>query len=104
MVIDSVFILHLVFIIFFLSIPFWDIKYLKYGAYFPLILATVWIIFNGCPLTSIQAGLNDEYFSQILLKPFFPNITKEQTTRVTYYILLVVAYASLYRLYKIRRQ
>lgn len=87
---DSLFILHLIFIIFFLSIPFWSQKYLAYGVYTPLALATIWILFNGCPLTKIQRDLNDEYFSRVLLKPFFPDITNEQTARVSYYILLLI--------------
>jgi hypothetical protein len=48
---DYVFILHLVFILFFLSIPFWKLKYLRYGIYAPILLASIWIIFDGCPLT-----------------------------------------------------
>ena len=96
--VDSLFILHLVFVIFFLSIPFWPIQYLIYGVFAPIILATIWVILDGCPLTKIQQGLNDEYFAQILLKPFRPNITKEQTTRFSYYILLLVTVISMIRL------
>jgi hypothetical protein len=68
----------------------WSLNYLQYGIYAPILLATGWIIFDGCPLTHFQTGLNDEYFSQVLLEPIFPRITKEQTTRATYYILLAV--------------
>lgn len=92
---DQLYWLHLGFVIFFLSIPFWSLTYLRFGVYLPTVLATIWVIFDGCPLTKIQKGLNDEYFSQILLKPFFPKITREQTTRVTYYILLVVTISAM---------
>ena len=95
---DSIFLLHLLFIIFFLSIPFWKIKYLRYGVYAPIILATIWIIFDGCPLTHIQKDLNDEYFSQVLLKLFYPEISKETTVRFTYYILLLVTIIGFIRL------
>jgi hypothetical protein len=95
---DSIFILHLSFIIFFLSIPFWKIKYLRYGVYAPIILATIWIIFAGCPLTHIQKDLNDEYFSQVLLKLFYPEISKETTARVSHYILLLVTVIGFIRL------
>ena len=95
---DTLFILHLFFLIFFISIPFWPLKYLKYGVFAPITLATIWIIFLGCPLTRLRPYLNDEYFAQILLKPFFPNITKEDTTRVTHYILLLVTMISMVRL------
>ena len=96
--IDSLFILHLIFMIFFLSIPFWPLTYLKYGVYAPILLATIWIIFDGCPLTKIQAGLNDEYFARILLQYIVPNISKEATTRFSYYILLLVTVIGMIRL------
>lgn len=97
---DAVFILHLIFILFFLSIPFWKLKYLRYGIYTPILLATIWIIFDGCPLTQIQKDLNDEYFSRVLLRVFYPNISDESTVRISYYILLLVTIISYIRLCK----
>ena len=95
---DLVFVLHLFFIIFFLSIPFWKIKYLRYGVYAPITLATIWIIFNGCPLTQIQKDLNDEYFSRVLLKVFYSDISDQTTVRISYYILLLVTIIGFIRL------
>jgi len=95
---DPVFALHLTFVIFFLSIPFWPQRYLIYGALAPITLATVWQVFRGCPLTHIQTNLNDEYFSSILIKPFIPNVTNEEVSRLTYWILLVVATIAFFRL------
>lgn len=95
---DFLFWFHLSFVVFFLSIPFWPRPYLRYGVYAPLLLATIWILFEGCPLTNIDVRLNDEYFSQILLQPFIPDISKEATARFTYYILLVVTVVSMKRL------
>jgi len=37
-----------------MSIPFWKLKYLKYGIYAPIVLAIIWILFDECPLTRIQ--------------------------------------------------
>lgn len=95
---DLLYILHVTFIIFFISIPFWKLKYLKYGVYAPILLATIWIIFDGCPLTRIQEDLNDEYFSKVLLQNFIPNITRESTARASYYILLLVTVIGFIRL------
>lgn len=95
---DLLYILHVSFIIFFMSIPFWKLKYLRYGIYAPIILATIWIIFDGCPLTKIQEDLNDEYFSKVLLQHFIPNISKESTARASYYILLLVTLIGCIRL------
>ncbi len=93
-----VFVLHLFFIIFFLSIPFWKIKYLRYGVYIPIILASIWILLDGCPLTLIQKDLNDEYFSRVLLKIFYSDISDETTVRISYYILLLVTIIGFMRL------
>lgn len=95
---DPVWILHLSFIVFFLSIPIWPIKYLRYGVFAPLALATGWILFDGCPLTKIQRDLNDEYFSKVLLQYFIPDISKEATARATYYILILVVTIGMIRL------
>lgn len=95
---DLLYILHVTFIVFFLSIPFWKLKYLKYGVYAPIILASIWIIFDGCPLTRIQEDLNDEYFSKVLLQNLIPDITRESTARASYYILLLVTVIGFIRL------
>jgi len=95
---DTLYILHLTFVIFFLSIPFWSIKYLQYGIFAPITLATIWVLFDGCPLTKIQKGLNDEYFARILLQYISPNISKEATTRVSHFILLLVTFIGCIRL------
>lgn len=95
---DSLFWFHLVFVIVIVSIPFWSLSWLRYGIYIPLLLSTGWIIFDGCPLTRFDRALNDELFSQVLLKPFFPNIDKLQTTRVTHFILLVATFIGFMRL------
>ena len=94
---DYLYYLHLSFIIFFLSLTFTPKQYIDYAILCPIGLATIWIIFDGCPLTKVQVNLNDEYFSQVLIKPFIPTITKEQTTRITYYILLLITIILHYR-------
>jgi hypothetical protein len=97
---DILFIIHFTFTILFTSIPFWPIEFLKYGVYVPILLATIWIVFNGCPLTNIQNDrFNNEYFSQVLLRYFYPNISKETTVRIIYYILLLVTVIGFNRLY-----
>lgn len=89
---------HLAFLFFIVSIPFWPKKYLKYGVYIPLILTSIWVLFDGCPLTRFHYGLNDEVFAQVLMKPIFPDIDKVQTTRITYWILILITVVSFLKL------
>lgn len=95
---DLVWLLHLTFILFFLSIPFWPLRVLRFGVFMPLVLSTIWILFDGCPLTQIQRDLNDEYFSKVLLRYLFPNITNESAARASYYILILVVTVGMIRL------
>lgn len=81
-----------------ISIPLWPKPYLRYGAYLPLSLATLWQICGGCPLSQIQPELNGEDFTQMLLKPFYPQITSQQTTNLAHYALLSITTISMWRL------
>ncbi len=87
---------HFLFLLFIVSIPFWSKKYLKYGRWIPLILAFIWVLFDGCPLNRFDPSLNDELFSQVILKRFF-NADKLQTTRVTHFILILITAVSFYK-------
>jgi hypothetical protein len=99
---DILFILHFTFIIFFLSIPTWPIRYLKYGVYAPILLATIWIIFNGCPLTHIQHEMiDDTQFSRVLLSYIYPTISDKTTDTINYYILLLITVIGFYRLCRV---
>lgn len=88
-------IIHLFFVFFFGSIPFWHKSYLKYGLYLPLILSIIWIIFNGCPLTKIDPSLNDEDFLKVAFDLIGINIDQNRLRYATYcYLLLVTIIAS----------
>jgi hypothetical protein len=73
-----------------MSIPWWAPKYAKYGIYAPTLLATIWIIFDGCPLTKFQSNLAVGKFSHAILNPIWPTISSEQATRVSYLTLLLI--------------
>lgn len=81
-----------------LSIPLWPRKYLRYGAYVPLSLASLWGVCGGCPLSHMQTDLNGEDFIQGLVKPFYPPITSQQTTELANYVLLTITTISMWRL------
>jgi hypothetical protein len=60
---DQLYILHIFIAILILSIVFWPYRYLKYGVYIPFGIATVWLVFDGCPITNAQHGLKDNSFT-----------------------------------------
>ena len=82
---------HLSFLIFFVSLPFWPPQYMYIVRWIPLALICIWFVFEGCPVTFMDKSLDDRIFTQILVKPFFPSITKERVIILTYIVLFIVS-------------
>lgn len=95
---DLLYGIHIVIILIFLSIPMWEAKYARYGVYAPIILAIIWIIFDGCPLTKYQPELGAGKFARVLIRPFWPTISDEQTMRVSYLALLAITITSMWKI------
>ncbi|MCI5151210.1 MAG: hypothetical protein D3916_17810 [Candidatus Electrothrix sp. MAN1_4] len=81
---------HLGFVLGILSLPFWPLKTIPFVIWGPFLLSVLWIKYDGCPLTKIHEELNDQLFSQVLLKPFWPSVSKKTVERFTYTILIFI--------------
>ena len=81
--------LHLLFIIFFVTLPLYPIRYMYLIRWFPLLLIINWFIFDGCPLTRIDINLDDKIFSQVLLEPAI-KLKRSRAEILTYIILFMV--------------
>lgn len=82
-------IIHIIFIVFFCSLPLFPDRYMYIIRWFPLILIGVWIIFEGCPLTIIDKNLTDKTFIQVLIDPFI-KLSKERVDILTTFFLFVI--------------
>ena len=96
---DILFILHILLSFTLITIPFWQIDYLKFGVYIPLIISASWIIFNGCPLTKIQKNLNSNSFTKEIFKYFIPSVSTRSTENINTFILVLVTVIGFNRLY-----
>ena len=96
--------LHLLFLIFFSSIPFWPKKYLKYGMFAPLTLATVWFIFEGCPLTMVDKNLNDEDFITVIVHSLNINLSQNRIRYLTYAYMLFITLIATRKYYKLKKK
>ena len=83
-------IVHLIFLIFFLSLPVWPEHLMYIVRWFPVGLTVIWFIFNGCPLTKIDKSLDDQTFTEAITKPLLGDIGKERIIALTYILLIVV--------------
>ena len=99
---DILYIIHFLLSLTLLKIPFWPLDYLKYGVYIPLIISTIWVIFNGCPLTKMQTNLNSDNFTKEIFKYFIPSISTKYTERINTFLLLLVTVIGFNRLYSIK--
>lgn len=83
-------IIHFVFLVFFVSMPFWPEETMYVARWIPVGLISIWFIFNGCPLTHIDKSLDDQTFSEAIIKPIFGDIGRERVVSLTYIMLFVV--------------
>jgi len=96
---DFLYIIHLLLSLTLLTIPFWPLNYLKYGVYIPLFISTIWIIFDGCPLTKIQTNLDSDNFTKEIFRFIMPNISTKYTEHINTFLLLLVTVIGFNRLY-----
>lgn len=98
MKIDLLHALHMVIFGLIVSIPFWPIAYLKFGVYVPFAVSTVWVMFNGCPLTEAQTNLSSNSFTKEVYKPCMPNISIKYAEHINTFALLLITVVGFYRL------
>jgi uncharacterized membrane protein YkvI len=96
---DFIFAIHLLLQVILLSIPLWSLNYLKYGVYIPLLISTIWLFFNGCPLTKVQS-IESNSFTFELLKNVFPDITTQYVDHIIIFAFLLITVVSFHRLCK----
>ena len=81
-------------------IPFHHIKILKKTIFIPIILYSIWLFFDGCPLTIINKKNDNEpdFIHKILLN-FNNNISASFTENFINWYLVLTIYIGFYRLY-----
>lgn len=94
MVFDFIYLLHFVFLVVSFSIPLWNRKYLKYGIYLPLLISAGWIVFDGCPVTNLQANLGGDTFFRNVVGNIVPTITNQQADNILFFIYLAITIIS----------
>ena len=97
--------LHKILAIIILSVPFQPIKYLKYTYLIPLILYTIWVVFDGCPITHATIDSDEpEFVHAIFLKLGAPSsLTSRRSDQILNFYLVLSIYISFWRLCFLRR-
>lgn len=95
---DELYVLHLTIMIVLFSIPAWPQYYLQYGVYLPLSLAASWIIFNGCPLTTVQTNIKSKSFTREIYDFIVPGISVKQAEHTNTFMLIGITLLACKRL------
>ena len=93
------YLLHLIIIVFMISIMFMPINVIEYIYLLPLIFPILWEICGGCPLNNLHK--NDNEHNSILYdiyKNIFKDITYEQSESLTYTVLILIVSVCSYRI------
>ena len=94
---DIGFFLHILIPLGFILMPLLPLKYLKYTIFLPSLLYIIWIICDGCPLTHVTQGKNEQFIEGILEK-FIPSISKKTDLIIGFiltFILAIIAYRAI---------
>jgi len=97
---DLLFFLHLILSLSIFTIPFWPIRYLKYGAFIPLFISITWVLFDGCFLSKLH-DTDSSNFTQDILRIFNPKASLRLSHHLNTFILILITIISFYRLCKI---
>jgi hypothetical protein len=95
---DILYAVHLFIFGLILSIPIWPIRYLRYGVYVPFALSVVWLVFQGCPISQKQTGLNGDSFTTDVYSKIIPGITVKTAEHINTFALVLITIAGFYRL------
>jgi len=90
--------IHYLFVIGLLSIPFLPTKYVKKMWVYPLILVTIWLVCDGCPITLETHGKGKSFIHENIMKKIDPKLAEERTENIIRFVLLAIVVASAQRL------
>ena len=84
-------VLHILILLFFLSIPFLPFNILKKIYFLPIILPLIWVFFGACPI-SVAHGNDPEKmsFTRRIYNNINKNITQRQTSDINTLILVSI--------------
>ena len=95
---DTLYAIHLFIFLLILTVPFWPIKYLRYGVYIPFILSILWLVCQGCPLTHKQTGLKGNSFTTDLYSKIIPSISVSTADNLNTFTLFLITVIGFHRL------
>ena len=96
---DFWYFVHILILVCILSIPLWPLNYLKYGVYIPLFITTLWLLFGGCPLTTLHENSSNSFIHHLFNK-YISHVSVNFVDNLSTFLLIFITVIGFVRLSK----
>tara|TARA_B100000242_G_C42985430_1_gene457389 strand:- start:215 stop:535 length:321 start_codon:yes stop_codon:yes gene_type:complete len=84
-------IIHIILILFVVTLPLQSVKVLKYCYFLPIIMPLLWVIFGSCPMSTAHGDHPDKIsFTRKYYMKIKKDITQSQTSDINTLILVLI--------------
>jgi hypothetical protein len=97
------YIIHILLVIFVISIPFMPLHIVKKIFWLPLIFPMIWKIFGRCPLNDLHEGNSTDGCIHSILQNMFPKLSRENSNDISHIFVFGTFIISLYRIDKAKK-
>ena len=101
---DIFYVLHVILILFVISIPLLPLRMVKKFYLLPLIFPVIWKIFGRCPMNDLHQPHSTSGFVHEHLRYIFPNMSDAEANNVCYGFVIGTFLLSLYRIYGTKKR
>lgn len=98
------YILHVILILFVISIPLLPLRMVKKFYLLPLIFPVIWAVFGRCPMNDLHKQESTSGFVHEHLRYIFPNISTDEANNICYGFVIGTFLLSLYRIYGTKKR
>ena len=98
------YVLHVILILFVISIPLMPLPMVKKFYMLPLIFPVIWKIFGRCPMNDLHEEGSTSGFVHEHLAYIFPEISESEANKVSYAAVIGTFMISLYRIYGTKKR
>jgi hypothetical protein len=84
-------IIHIILILFVVTLPLQPVKILKYCYFIPIIMPLLWVVFGSCPISTAHGNHPDKVsFTRKFYMKIKKNITQAETSNINTLLLVLI--------------
>ena len=84
-------IIHIILILFVVTLPLQPVRILKYCYFIPIIMPLLWVVFGSCPISTAHGNHPDKVsFTRKFYMKIKKDITQAETSNINTFILVLL--------------